>query len=273
MRTQENENIQEEKKKTKPSKKEKRAQQELFEENVGTYGVARKKSKITLKRILIVFACLFLVAAVGIAAWQIFREKYTDAIDEQIEMLNDRNKNLTDCLEVSVGTMKKDFVMEYGDLLTELFGAKNKWQSNLEMLFSSQYTALEENFGSDFEVSYDVVEETELTENELRSYSEDIRDYLSNGIGEAQEAVELEKLTQKESERIIALFEKWYKEYQNTEVTEGYSVIVNITYSSGTKEKVVPRRMVVVLLDGEWVVRVGGLLPIDSSQIFGNMQY
>lgn len=280
MSTQEDVNVQEEAKERAHTKKEMKdrmehstQRQNVAMDNVVSYGVAHKKSKITIKRIIIFLACLVVSAAAGLAAWQILREKYTNAIDEQVELLNSRNKNLTDCVEASVGTMKKDFVMEYGGLLTELYGSSNKWQSNLEEVFANQYAGLEDSFGGDFEVSYEVVEETRLTDAQLRKYSEDIRDYLSNGIGEAQESVEMDQMSEKEAGRIIELFEKWYKNYQDVDVTDGYSVIANITYSSGNKEKVVPRRMVVVLMDDEWVVRVGGLVPLDSVQIFENMQY
>lgn len=241
--------------------------------HVGAYGVARRKSRFTLKRILIAIGCVILAAAVGLVVYQIVKEKYTDAIDEQVDLLNDRTTDLEQCLDVSGGKMKKEFVMEYGQVLTDVFGNDNTWESGMEDVFTNQYDRLEESFGSGFEVSYEIVSEKQLDETELKNYSEDIRDYLSNGIGEAQEAAENEKIKEWQAEQLTEFFEKWYKKYSDVKMTDGYSVIANITYSSNGQEKVVPMRMIVVQINGDWVVRVGGLIPLDSARIFENMTY
>lgn len=240
---------------------------------IGAYGVARKKSKITWKRVLIGIAAVLLAAAVGLVIYQIVKEKYTDAIDEQIELMNDRNVNLEQCLEVAGGTMKKEFVMEYGQTLTDVFGSDVAWEQNLESIFSQQYENLEKSFGSGFKVSYDIVSEKELSPLELKNYSEDIRDYLSNGIGEASEAAENEKIKEWQAERLVQFYEKWYKKYSEVKITAGYAVIANVTYSSKEQEKIVPMRMIVVQMDGDWFVKVGGLIPLDSTAIFENMAY
>lgn len=242
-------------------------------EQVGAYGVTGKKSSFTVKRILAVLGVIVLVAVLGLVVYQVVKEKYTDAIDAQMELINNRETQLEPCLESSVGGMKKEFVMEYGQLLSDIGGKEVSWEKNVEDIFSSQYEEFEKSFGENFQVSYEVVSEKQLSELELKTYGEDIRDYLSNGIGKVQEELENDRIKKWAAESLTELFEKWYKKYSETKATDGYSVIVNVTYSSGSEEKVVPVRMIVVRMDGEWIVRVGGLVNLDSAKIFENMTY
>lgn len=197
------------------------------------------------------------------------RSKYTDAIDEQIQILNSRDANLENCLDGSVGEMKKQFVMEYGDFIVELEGKCDEWNNSLKDVFANQYESLEKNFGSDFKVSYDIKEEEHLSKDELKSYYEDIGDYLTNKIYLS----DYPDLSDDEITKINTFLQKWYKAYREVEVTDGYSAIVTVKYKSGDSEKEVNTRMVVVQIDGEWIVRVGSLLPMDSTKIFENMPY
>lgn len=238
-------------------------------QNVGNYGIARKGSGFSWKKLLIVLGVLFVIAAVAFVIWQMVRSKYTDAIDEQIQILNSRDANLENCLDGSVGEMKKQFVMEYGDFIVELEGKCDEWNNSLKDVFANQYESLEKNFGSDFKVSYDIKEEEHLSKDELKSYYEDIGDYLTNKIYLS----DYPDLSDDEITKINTFLQKWYKAYREVEVTDGYSAIVTVKYKSGDSEKEVNTRMVVVQIDGEWIVRVGSLLPMDSTKIFENMPY
>lgn len=238
-------------------------------QNVGSYGIARKGSGFSWKKLLIVLGVLVVIAAIAFVVWQLVRSKYTDAIDEQIQVLNDRDANLENCLDGSVGEMKKQFVMEYGDFIVELDGNCDEWNARLEDVFTNQYEGLEKSFGSDFKVSYEIKEEEHLSKDELKSYYEDIGDYLTNKIYLS----DYPDLSDEEITKINTFLQKWYKAYREVEVTDGYSAIVTVKYESGDTEKEVNTRMVVVQIDGEWIVRVGSLLPLDSTKIFENMPY
>lgn len=237
---------------------------------VGNYGVAGKKKRFPWKAILIVLVSIVVLGAAAFVAWEMLKSKYTDAIDEQIALLNDRNKDLSACLDGSCGGMKRDFVMEYGKVLEEVGGKDNHWESNMENLYASQYESLEKSFGSNFEVSYEVQEEKQLSQDELKTYFEDIGDYLSTNI---QEAGDNEELKSTYKEKLTNFYYDWREKFRQAEVTDGYSAIVKFKYNNGGGANEVTRRMVVVQIDGEWIVRVGGLMTLDSGKIFENMSY
>lgn len=237
---------------------------------VGSYGVARKKRRFPWKAILIVLVSMVVIAAAAFVAWEMLKSKYTDAIEEQITLINDRNTNLSACLDGSCGGMKRDFVLEYGKLLNEVDGKDNKWESNMEGVYAAQYESLEKSFGSDFKVQYEIQEEKQLTMDEIKSYFEDIGDYLSTNI---QETGDDEELKAEYKNKLTDFYYDWREKFRQAEVTDGYSAIVKFTYSSGGSTNDVTRRMVVVQIDGEWIVRVGGLITIDSGKIFENMTY
>lgn len=239
-------------------------------QNVGSYGIASKGSGIPWKKILIILVAIIAVAAIAFLVWQLVRSKYTDAIDEQIQILNDRDANLENCLDASVGEMKKQFVMDFGDFIVEQDGNCDEWNAGIESVFKSQYESLEKSFGEDFEVTYEIKEETHLTEDELKSYYEDIGDYLTNKIYLSDD---YQGLDEDQTVEMNALLQQWYEAYREVEVTDGYSAIVTIKYKSSSTEREVNTRMVVVQIDGEWIVRVGSLLPLDSTKIFENMPY
>lgn len=238
-------------------------------QNVGSYGIARKGSRFSWKKLLIVVLAIAVVALIVFVIWQLTRSKYTDAIDEQIQILNNRDENLEDCLDASVGEMKKQFVMEFGDFIVELEGNCDEWNTDLKAVFQEQYDGLEKSFGKDFEVSYEIKEEQHLTDEDLKSYYEDIGDYLTNKIYLSDDF----KLDEDETVKMNTLLQKWYKAYREVKVTDGYSAIVTIKYESSSEEREVNTRMVIVQIDGEWIVRVGSLLPLDSTKIFENMPY
>lgn len=237
---------------------------------VGSYGVAGKKRGFPWKVILIVLVSMVVIAAAAFVAWEMLKSKYTDAIDEQIALINNRNKDLSACLDGSCGGMKRDFVLEYGKLLNEVDGKDNKWESNMEGVYAAQYESLENSFGTDFEVKYEIQEEKQLTTDEIKSYFEDIGDYLSTNI---QETGDNEELKTAYKDKLTSFYYDWREKFRQAEVTDGYSAIVKFTYNSGGKTNDVTRRMVIVQIDGEWIVRVGGLITIDSGKIFENMKY
>ncbi len=237
---------------------------------VGSYGVAGKKRGFPWKAVIIVLVSIVVLGAAAFVAYEMLKSKYTDAIDEQIALVNGRNSNLSACLDGSCGGMKRDFVLEYGKLLNEVDGKDNKWESNMESVYAAQYENLENSFGSNFEVKYEIQKEKQLTPDEIKSYFEDIGDYLSINI---QETGDNEDLKETYKEKLTNFYYDWREKFRQAEVTDGYSAIVKFTYSSQGKTNDVTRRMVIVQIDGEWIVRVGGLITIDSGKIFENMTY
>lgn len=240
-------------------------------QKVGNYGIVGKKSKTTGKRILLFMILLLALTGIGFAVWLSLQGHYTDAIEEQIQLLNHRDTNLEHCLDASVGEMKKQFIKEYGDFLFEAEGKYTTWNDDISNLFVAQYENLENSFGEDFKVTYDIKEETRLNKKELEHYYDDMEDYLSNKIREI-EAEETE-LTSAEKNQLIGFLKDWKKQYAETEVTKGYSAIVTFTYESQGQSRDVTTRMIIVEMNNEWIIKVGGLITLDSAEIIEHMKH
>ena len=87
----------------KKSRKQTEKEQMEAIQNVRSYGIASQKRRPNIKRILFIVGTLLVLVLVSLGVWRFLQGSYKDPIRAQVQIVNERESDLSVCLDASVG--------------------------------------------------------------------------------------------------------------------------------------------------------------------------
>ena len=224
----------------------------------------QKKSKTGL--VIGIVSVVIIALAVGAYFLLFSGGGYTKPMDDIASIVNTRNSSMDDIIDAALPSFASKPIKSAYSVL----GKSSAYQGRLSQANSQlaqAYTSLENQFGSDFRISYKVTDKTSLSSSECSTiagqYQALYTQYLSFAVAGLQMATD-EQLDQAAAQiglsgsdlkPLIDDISAFADELKEAEVSEGYKLNVDLTATSNKMtDDTINVQFTMIKLNGEWMI-------------------
>lgn len=217
---------------------------------------------------------IMLAAAIlaGAARVNTARSGYRAVLNGVCEAVNDRDTDL----DVIAESLLPGFAEEQYHVIMDTIGGVEIVEDavgNLEDDIMEAYLELEDNFGSDVKVSWEILEKEKMSEIQIRrterNYQEFSEEYLQNVVNTLDNYEDISwiadryELTKADVRTVLDSIDALAEECAYMEISRGYNLVIEIQ-AEGSRDSYSDKvELSVICADGEW-------MP-DYSTLGGNL--
>ena len=217
---------------------------------------------------------IMLAAAIlaGVARVNTARSGYRAVLNGVCEAVNDRDTDL----DVIAESLLPGFAEEQYHVIMDTIGGVEIVEDavgNLEDDIMEAYLELEDNFGSDVKVSWEILEKEKMSEIQIRrterNYQEFSEEYLQNVVNTLDNYEDISwiadryELTKADVRTVLDSIDALAEECAYMEISRGYNLVIEIQ-AEGSRDSYSDKvELSVICADGEW-------MP-DYSTLGGNL--
>ena len=214
-----------------------------------------KKKKVVIVTLI---AAIIAVIAISVAIVYFYKQanNYEEPLKEAIESMNNREMSQFEFEKYCMPSL-------YYETSLKCKQTKETVSTKLyPYVYEVDYHCLSKEFGEDFEVSYEILDSTKLTKDELEELSDEFHKMIFSDFNNKEEFVNDRisvykddiEVTVEELKLIEEYSGKLYDEYNDIELKKAYKLNISITISGELKEDSIETEITVYKLDDEWII-------------------
>lgn len=215
---------------------------------------------------------LIVAIVLGVVWINPFSSGYANTLDDIFAMMNHREEKLDSLAE----NMLPGFAYEQYDVIMEAIsevGTVESWIEEKEDDIMDAYLELEDEFGSNAEVSWTTVEKEKMSDLQIRraekNYQEFAEDYLQNAVDRLDDYDTIRNIADRFDLSVSAVrtvldsIETLGGECENLEIKKGYNLTIEIQVEGSRDSYSDEVELRMIYANGEWM--------LDYSELGGNL--
>ena len=215
---------------------------------------------------------LIVAIVLGVVWINPFSSGYANTLDDIFAMMNHREEKLDSLAE----NMLPGFAYEQYDVIMEAISeveTVESWIEEKEDDIMDAYLELEDEFGSNAEVSWTTVEKEKMSDLQIRraekNYQEFAEDYLQNAVDRLDDYDTIRNIADRFDLSVSAVrtvldsIETLGGECENLEIKKGYNLTIEIQVEGSRDSYSDEVELRMIYANGEWM--------LDYSELGGNL--
>lgn len=244
---------------------------------------APEKKPFPVKKLAIALAALVLVLAVAVAAVKLIGGAgWKKPLDTLCDLANDKKvsesviKDAARCVAGSVGKKDVDAFIDEG---AGLKADGRKLITLLKDEVDRELGYLEDDYGKNLKLSYEIEDREKLDEDDLEDYQDfykqlgsmgvDVVKYADDYVGEVEDYTNGD-VKKKDADSLLDHVKAFAKDLKDARVTAGYELDLTLRIEGKDDEEEADVTIAVIKLDGKWVIAPG---TRDLREAMDELQY
>lgn len=223
-----------------------------------------KQSKF-LGMAIVGVAAIVVIVLVVLLFKALFGGSYKSKLDDAMDLINDRNTELDDFVEVIFPGFIADAYHDAMDIAeSEDADEVEDMLENAQDALEDMYDEWEEQLGDDFEISYEVKKEEKLDSDELEEIEDTYRD-LADEIPLEDIEDSLDDSGEDYAEDMYKVVKNLVEDLEDVSVSAGYEVKLKLTVKGKEDKKTEDFTVTFIKMNGDWT--------LDYSQYLSTLMY
>lgn len=184
---------------------------------------------------------------------------WKDVVKQQVKYYNGRKDNIEDYYTTTYGEICGTFNYEQAKLIAKLTD-NDDWEDDMIDEIEDTYDSIEDLYGKDWKMDYDITSKKKLSDSKLDDISDDWEDAIESLEDRLDTLDDIDdpedyddEFDDDDLEDLIKFYEKWVKKLEKMKVKKGYKVKYEMTIEGDDDDDDTDLTEQIVKIGGDWV--------------------